>query len=134
MNFYTIKNLTILINRIIIGAFLLFAFSCKKNELGGKAVVKGNVKHHGKSIAYARIFIKFNAKDFPGNDTTLYDAKVSADANAFYSIKFYKGDYYLYAVGFDYSVPPPYIVSGGTHVHLRYNEEKNLDLYVTEGD
>ncbi len=122
----------ILINRIIIVIILSSVFSCKKNQLGGKAEVKGYVKHHGKNIAYARIFIKFNAKDFPGHDTTIYDAKFSADANAFYSIKFYKGDYYLYAVGFDYSIPPPYIVSGGTHVYLRYNEEKNLDLYVTE--
>ncbi|GIV26514.1 MAG: hypothetical protein KatS3mg027_0328 [Bacteroidia bacterium] len=122
------------INNIIVFILLLIAFACKKNQLGGKAEVKGYIKHHGKNIPYARVFIKFNAKDFPGNDTTVYDAKISADANAYYSIKFYKGDYYLYAIGYDYSIPPPYVVSGGTHVYLRYNEVKQLDIYVTEGD
>jgi len=131
MNFFTTKNLTILIGSVFI---LILVISCKKNQIGGKAEVSGYVKHHGKNIPYARIFIKYNAKDFPGNDTTIYDAKVSADANAFYTINFYKGDYYLYAVGYDYAIPPPYVVKGGTSVHLRFNEKRSLDLYVTEGD
>lgn len=134
MNLYTTKNLPTRIIKVICMLLPLLILSCKKNQIGGKAEVKGYVKHHGKAISYARVFIKYNAKDFPGSDTNLYDAKVFADENGFYSIKFYKGDYYLYGYGYDYAIPAPYIVVGGTSVHLRYNEKKDLDLYVTEGD
>lgn len=131
MNFYTTKNIAIL---IISGISILLFTHCKKNQLGGKSIVEGYVKHHGKNIAYARVFIKFNAKDFPGKDTNVYDAKVAADQDGYFKINFYKGDYYLFGFGYDYSIPPPYIVNGGTSVHLRTNEKKSLDLYVTEGD
>lgn len=131
MNFYMIKSLTILISPILL---LMISTACKKNQLGGKSQVSGYVKHHGKNISNARIFIKLKAKNFPGSDTNLYDTKVSADANGYYSINFYKGDYYLYAFGYDYSIPAPYIVTGGTYIHLRHNEKKSVDLYVTEGD
>ena len=76
-------------------SFLLF-ISCKKNELGGKSTITGKVTHHSKSIANATIFIKFNAENFPGADTTLYDDKVRCDADGIFSIKCYKGNYFLY--------------------------------------
>lgn len=113
---------------------IIGASACKKNQLGGKAVVQGYVKHHGKNIPYARVFIKLKCYEFPGNDTNVYDDKVITDVNGYFKINFYKGDYYLYGFGYDYSIPAPHIVSGGTHVYLRYNEQKNMDLYVTEGD
>ena len=70
--------------------FTLFGLTaCTKNKLGGNATIKGTVFHHEKFIAFARVFIKFNAKEVPGSDTTLYDAKVIADASGNYSIKVY---------------------------------------------
>lgn len=114
---------------------ILFLVSCKKNELGGKSVVSGTVKHHSKVISGATIFIKFGAKDFPGSDTLTYDSKVSCDASGNFKIDdFYKGDYYLYAVGKDYAIPYPYFVKGGITVTLRNNEKLNRDIAVTEGD
>ena len=108
-------------------------FSCKKNALGGNAVIKGEVKHHAKLIANATVYIKFNAKEFPGTDVTVYDAKVTADADAKYSFKCYKGDYYLYAVGFDSAEPPPSIVSGGVPAkNIRSNETVTIDIPVYE--
>ncbi len=107
-------------------------FSCKKNNIGGNSEIKGVVKHHTKIIGGATIYIKFNAKEFPGTDVSVYDATVSADANGNYSIKCYKGDYYLYAVGADQDVPPPYIVKGGVPVKIRSNEKVEADLPVTE--
>lgn len=117
---------------LIISVFLMLMFSCKKNQLGGKSAVEGYVKHHGKNIPYARVFIKFNAKNFPGNDTMLYDNKVITDANGYFSINFYKGDYYLFGYGEDYSIPAPYTVYGGVQVSLRDNEKRTMDIYVTE--
>jgi len=113
--------------------FILIGFnSCKKNELGGKAIIKGTVKHHSKIIANATVFIKFNAKEYPGSDTILYDSKVKADANGNYLIKCYKGDYYLFGFGYDNDVPPPYHVKGGVPVKIRNNETVEIEIAVTE--
>jgi len=105
--------------------------SCNKNELGGKSVITGKVIHHSKAIPYSTIFIKFNAKEFPGKDSTLYDDKVRCDADGIFSIKCFKGDYFLYARGMDNSITPPTVV-GGIPVNIRNNETVNNDIAVTE--
>jgi hypothetical protein len=109
-------------------------FSCKKNQTGGNASVKGVVRHHGKAIPDAYVYIKFNATEFPGDDYKLYDTYVQADANGNYSIALYKGSYYLYAKGYDIDIPSPYIVSGGLSVSIRNKESLSRDIAVTEGD
>lgn len=113
-------------------ALLIFAFfsSCKKNQLGGKSTISGKVMHHSRVIPNSSVFIKFNAKEFPGSDTTAYDDKVRTDAEGNYSIKCYKGDYYLYGAGYDYSISKE--VVGGTPVHIRNKEKLNVDVAVTE--
>lgn len=123
----TFKNISI----FLIPVFLLAIISCKKNQLGGTSVIKGKVVHHSKPIPNATVFIKFDAKDFPGSDTTKYDDKVRADANGEYSIKCYKGNYYLYGYGQDYAITPPLVV-GGNPVKIRKGEEVNIDVAVTE--
>jgi hypothetical protein len=105
--------------------------SCKKNQLGGKSTVKGSIKHHSKVIPYATVFIKFDATDFPGSDTTAYDDKVRADADGNYSFKCYKGHYYLYGRGIDNALSPP-IVVGGLPVKVRNNETVEANVAVTE--
>ena len=112
--------------------FIVMLSSCKKNELGGTSTIKGTVMHHSKLITKASVFIKFNAKEFPGADTTKYDEKVRVDANGSYSFKCYKGDYYLYSFGYDYGIPAPYEVIGGAPVHIRKNESVEINLAVSE--
>lgn len=130
-----IRNLKTQISITLLLLLALLSGSCKKNELGGKASVEGTVKHHSKAIANAVVYIKFDAKEFPGSNTGNYDAKVNADANGYYKIPdFYKGEYYLYAVGYDYAIPPPYVVVGGLAVKLRNKEHLKRDISVTEGD
>jgi hypothetical protein len=107
-------------------------FSCKKNKLGGNAVIKGVVKHHAKIIANATVYIKFNAKEFPGSSTSLYDASITADGDGNYKINCYKGDYFLYAVGYDEAVAAPHIVSGGVPVNVRSRETVDIEIAVTE--
>lgn len=109
-------------------------FSCKKNELNGSSTIKGKVVHHSKAIGGARVFIKFNATEFPGSDTSNYDAKVLADANGLFNISCYKGNYYLFAYGQDLAIAPPYVVVGGVPVKIRKNETVELQVAVTEGD
>lgn len=112
--------------------FSLVFFSCKRNQLGGKAEIKGQVKHHLKIIPGATVYIKFNAKEFPGSDVSLYDDKVTADANGNYTIKCFKGNYYLYGVGYDEDVPPPHTVKGGAPINIRNREVVEAELAVTE--
>ncbi|MBL7911889.1 MAG: hypothetical protein JNJ41_12600 [Bacteroidia bacterium] len=107
-------------------------YSCKKNNVGGNAEIKGVIKHHAKIIGGATVYIKFNAKEYPGSDVSVYDATVNADVNGNYSIKCYKGDYYLYAVGQDLDVPPPYQVKGGVPVNIRNREVVEIEIPVTE--
>jgi hypothetical protein len=115
-----------------LSVLLCFLFACKKNQLGGRSTIHGKVSHHAKPIPYATVFIKFNAKEFPGNDTTLYDDKVRADANGDYSIKCHRGDYYLYGYGFDYDITAPFIVVGGTPVKMHNKETSEINVAVTE--
>ncbi len=109
---------------------LFFIGACKKNQLGGSSEISGTVAHHGKPIPNAVVYIKFNATEFPGDDVSLYNAQVNADANGAYSFKCYKGSYYFYAVGFDSSLPAT--VSGGLSLKPRTNEKIKADLAVTE--
>lgn len=116
----------------LLSFLFLIPLACRKNQLGGKSSVSGFVKHHSKSIAFASVFIKFDAKEFPGSDTTIYDAKLRADENGAYTFSCYKGNYYLYSHGYDYAIPAPHIVVGGTPVNVRMNENVDLNIAVTE--
>jgi hypothetical protein len=122
---------------LLLSISLIFCFSffaCKKNQTGGNATVKGVVRHHGKAIANAYVYVKFNATEFPGDDYKLYDTYVEADANGNFSISLYKGSYYLYAKGYDIDIPAPHIVAGGLSVSVRNKENLSRDIAVTEGD
>ncbi len=105
---------------------------CKKNQTGGKASVSGTVAHHGKVISGAFVYIKFNAVDFPGDDYKLYDTYVKADVNGYYKFPVYKGNYYLYATGYDNAIPYPYVVKGGLSFSIRNKENLTKDIAVTE--
>ena len=74
----------------------------------------------------------YGTKEFPGTNTSQYNAAVLADTNSFYRFDgLKKGDYYLYAAGFDST--GPYQVSGGIPVKIRSKtEHKNTDVPVTE--
>lgn len=113
----------------------VFLVSCKKNELGGNAVIEGTTVHHSKVITKATVFIKFNAKEFPGNDTNAYDAKVRVDEKGYFKFNVYKGSYYLYGFGYDYAIPKPYHVVAGVPVkNIRAKETVSVTIPLTEGD
>jgi hypothetical protein len=119
-------NLSILI------AFLFMATTaCKKEGSGGKSSVSGNVQHHGANIANAVVYIKYGATEFPGADVSLYDDKTTSNGSAYYEFKsLRRGNYFLYAVGFDNSVSE--VVSGGIAVKLMYNKSAQSNIPVTE--
>lgn len=113
----------------VLGVFVLLG-ACKKNQLGGKSTIKGRVTHHETVIPNAVVYIKFNAKEFPGKDITKYDSYFTTGADGSYEFKTYKGDYYLYGVGYDNGISKA--VTGGLPVHLRNNETVTAEVAVTE--
>lgn len=123
--FYKIALISILV-------ISLFVFSsCYKEGNGGKSIVNGYVSHHSHRVPTATVYIKYDAVEFPGNDVSKYDASVTADATAHFEFKdLRKGDYYLYAVGYDNSIMET--VSGGTGIKLKYNKATSTDIPVTE--
>ena len=113
-------------------SLIILSCSCKKNQTGGKSTLKGTVKHHDKPIPDAYVYIKYNSTEFPGKEYTLYDTYVQADSYGNYSISFFKGTYYIFAVGRDLDVPPPYEVSGGLSITVKNKENLMRDIAVTE--
>lgn len=109
---------------ILLMVTALAFFGCKKNQLGGKSNIKGRVEHHDKAIPHARVYIKFNAKDFPGADITKYDTYIDADHNGNFLISnIYRGDYYFYAIGVDDAIAAPGTVKGGIYLKVKMLKE-----------
>lgn len=113
---------------LITALSVLVFIGCKKNQLGGKSIIQGKTVHHSRPIPNATVYIKFNAKEFPGTDSTLYDAKTMADASGNFVFKCYKGQYYIYATGVEGSN----YLKGGIPVKIRTNETVTKDVPITE--
>lgn len=117
---------------IFLLGLLIGAYACKKNQVGGRATIKGVIVHHSKPIPNAVVYIKYNAIDFPGDNSALYDSHVTADNNGNYNVSVFKGTYYLYAVGKDLDIPLPNDVKGGLSISIRNNENLVKSIAVTE--
>lgn len=106
--------------------------SCSKEGTGGKAIIKGMVMHHDKPISGATVYIKYGSQESPGTDITYYDDHVNADASAnFQFVDLKKGDYYLFAVGYDSTIF--LTVTGGIPVQLKKKTETvQVSVPVTE--
>ncbi|MFL5762299.1 MAG: hypothetical protein ACJ77K_00045 [Bacteroidia bacterium] len=125
----TISKTIFKISLILMSALIIS--SCHKEGEGGKSSVSGTVKHHTKIIPNTVVYIKYGAKEFPGTDVSVYDASVTSDSNAHYEFKdLYKGDYYLYGVGYDNTIMEQ--VTGGISVELKRNKHSDIDVPVTE--
>ncbi|MEO6168662.1 MAG: hypothetical protein ABIO46_08140 [Chitinophagales bacterium] len=116
---------------------IAFAFSsCTKAGLGGEATIAAFPKHHDKPIPNTVIYIKYDAKEFPGTDVGVYDgfkiaeSEPGGDPHAHFE-ELKKGDYYLYGVGFDSSINQ--IVTGGIPVEIKEKSgETDVVVPVTE--
>jgi hypothetical protein len=119
---------------ITVVATLFCLVSCVKEGPGGKSSVSVSVQHHGKNIPGSTVYIKYNAKDSPGTDVSKYDAQEKLDtghlADHVHFEELQRGDYYLYAVGYDSAISQT--VRGGLHVRLGKAEEKEVTVPVTE--
>lgn len=121
----------------VILTLVIFVFSaCKKNGTGGENTIAAFPKHHGVTIPNATVYIKYGATELPGVSASDFDdSKVaikegSGAAHAHFE-GLLKGDYFIYAVGFDSTVSET--VSGGIAVKVTSKSgEKDIDVPVTE--
>jgi len=116
---------------------LLFIFSsCKKAGTGGAFTIAAFPKHHSVPIKGAIIYIKYNAKDFPGEDVSVYDDSGVVDTMPGEDPHFHfdglkRGNYYLYSVGYDSTISQ--VVKGGIPVEINEKEgEVDVVVPVTE--
>lgn len=120
---------------IIVTTLIIILSGCAKNAgTGGNNTIIATAKHHGLIIPEATIYIKYNSKDFPGENTSVYDDFKTAGKDGkvtFEGLK--RGDYYLYGIGYDSSIKQT--VVGGIPIQLLQKAgEKLIDVPVTEGD
>ncbi len=117
--------------------------SCKKEDKctggsGGNLTLKISLVHQTHAIINLKnfrdtIYIKYNAKEFPGTDPALYDAVVIGDwpADDVLIPGLHCGDYFIYGVG--YESVHGYRVSGGIPFSTDQKEgEKSLTIPVSE--
>ena len=110
---------------------LALVSACTKEGFDGGSTITGKVAHHGARISYATVYIAFGAKELPGTLTTDFDASVLADSAGLYKIEnLRKGDYYLYGLGYDSTISQT--VRGGLRVTVGKNEDKTVEVAVTE--
>jgi hypothetical protein len=113
--------------KALVGLMILFSglFACKPDPgLGGKAKISGTVEHHGVPIPYAKVYIKYDTNNPPGNSPEAYDDSTDTNSAGKYVFKYlYKGKYYLYATGYDSKWNPPSDVFGGIPVEINLRKE-----------
>lgn len=121
---------------VLAAALLPMLYSCKKQPsagLGGNANLKISVKHHGVFIDSATVYIKFNSSEAPSNGQYDLTKTVSKDTSGesfalFEGLK--KGDYYIYATGWDPSINED--VKGGIPYTIAEETDITILIPVTE--
>lgn len=128
----------------VVVSCMILAISCEKKSTcvagsGGDFQINATLKHHNK-IVYSQptyfdtIYVKFNSKNAPGNNLSLYDTfftgNLTSEMIMLTNLKC--GDYYLLGAGYDTSVQNR--VVGGLPITLGSNSVTVLTIPVTEGD
>lgn len=126
--------------------FLTCAFSCKKESTSLKGGTGGNVTiiaktmHHTKRIKGSSVFVKYAENEFPGEDTTLYDAryKESVTEDSVVITGLTSGTYYFYGLGVDSAIAGfqnGYNVKGGLPYTTNLDSGTvTITVPITEGD
>lgn len=126
------KNINFVAFAIIVLAFT----SCKKNGTGGDNTIAAFPKHHNVTIPNATVYIKYGATELPGTSASDFDdskvaVKEGTSAAHAHFEGLLKGNYFIYAVGYDSTVKAP--VSGGIAVKITTKSgEQDVEVPVTE--
>ncbi len=120
---------------LVIILYVLISSGCKKNSdtpqiIEGTLSLEVQVMHHSWNVPNIPLYLKKNATEFPGNDTSVYELKTYADSDGKGAFdKLYPGKYYLFAQGYDYYFGAD--VVGSTAVNLTNSSSVNEPVHVT---
>ncbi|TAH43264.1 MAG: hypothetical protein EYC69_03055 [Bacteroidetes bacterium] len=124
----------------VIALIVMMISSCKKNTdapqiIEGTLALEIQVKHHSWNVPNIPLYLKKNASEFPGTDTSLYELTTFADSDGKATFaKLYPGNYYLFAHGYDYYFGAD--VLGSTAINLSntssIGEPVQITLMVSE--
>lgn len=120
----------------ILGIMLLSISACKKKPsagTGGNANLKISAFHHTSLIDSCTIYVKFNSSEAPANNVYDLTQKVAVDSVGdsyaiFSGLK--KGDYYLFAQGWDPAISDN--VKGGLPYTISEETDISVVIPVTE--
>lgn len=105
--------------------------SCAEEGPGGSATINGTTAHHDDPIPDCKVYIRYGSKESPGTDPALYDDSTSSNSEARFSFPgLERGEYYVYAVGFDSAIGEP--VRAGAPVDLKSGQTVDIVIPVTE--
>lgn len=137
-----------LLSLIILPAGLLLWASCGDDDddnkdnctegRTGQLTLVTKMIHHTRPINGCTVYIKYGAKEFPGEDPSRYDYSVIASNDTSIAIidSLNCGDYYIYAVGIDSLLDPVnWVCKGGIPFSTSSKQGTvNLNVFITEGD
>ena len=118
---------------ILFSVLVILVQSCRREGLGGNNTLIVSLDHHGVPVKGAAVYVRYGAKDFPGAVPSDYDLSSHATSmnDSVHVESLRKGDYFVYAVGFDSIVSST--VSGGKHIFISTKSGKTaLKLSLTE--
>lgn len=108
---FNIQLKSTILNKISVLIFLVvfLSGSCKKeHSVSNGRTISGTINlevhaiHHTWDVSGVVTYLKKNAIDFPGKDSSIYDFKGIADGYGKYTFeKLFPGNYYVYVSGFD---------------------------------
>lgn len=142
------KNLFPLLFTALFALVALFPVSsCKKDKdedpvptcvagPGGQVELSFYVRHHDSLVPGASIYIKYNATEFPGSDTTKYDKSLvtgtTGHSNGHSHLAgMHCGRYYIYSAGYDSTISDS--VFGGIPVNVTQTTGSiTINVPVTE--
>ncbi|MCB0697072.1 MAG: hypothetical protein KDC07_06890 [Chitinophagaceae bacterium] len=100
----------------------------KTDSLG--ATLKVTPQHHKVTINAGMVYIKYAAKTMPAS-MDMYDDSMTVASSAAMFDSLTQGDYYIYAIGHDYSLQQGSdVVYGGAYFHIIDSAEITYDLYL----
>lgn len=115
--------------------FLLFSAGCKKKDtqdqiIYGSFSVDITVMHHSWNVPNIPVYLKKNADQFPGFDSSVYEYKAIADSDGKAQFEhLYPGKYYLFSKGYDYYFGAE--VVGASPLVLNNPDSQNETIQVT---
>jgi len=130
---------------LLLLAVMTSVIACRKNDddsnpagKGGNATVVATLAHHAvtKNIVNAKVYVKYNTQDAPGNgiydDSAVCTIINMVSTATFDSLK--PGNYYFYGTGYDTSIAQN--VKGGISTNIPDNSTTTytVPVPVTEGD